>query len=277
MIKVSICCITFNHEPYIRQCLDGFLMQQCDFEYEILIHDDASTDGSPDIIKEYESKYPNVIKPIYRTSNLYSQGVRTINRFNFERASGEYIALCEGDDYWTDPYKLQRQVELLENNPDIVFCSHNVNRVNADNDLIQKSEGERAIAYYQPNEIIHNFFPTLSLVFRNVDLGYTENLRNAFNGDAVLTSLLSLHGGAAHAGFVGANYRVHKKGVFSRNTYLVNLKKSIETRKMLIGSSKFPEDIVAEIRKDIKRRKYKATKYCVKRFKFLTLLKFILK
>jgi len=116
---VSVSCITYNHEPYIRQCLDGFLMQQCDFEYEILIHDDASTDGTSEIIREYQEKYPEIIKPIIQTENQWSQGVRGIMaKFNFSRARGKYIALCEGDDYWTDPLKLQKQVDFLENNPE---------------------------------------------------------------------------------------------------------------------------------------------------------------
>src|SRR5690554_4624359 len=115
---VSISCITYNHAPYIRQCLEGFLMQQCDFEYEILIHDDASTDGTSDIIREYQKKYPEIIKPIIQKENQWSQGVRgMMARFNFPRAKGKYIALCEGDDYWTDPLKLQKQVDFLEKNP----------------------------------------------------------------------------------------------------------------------------------------------------------------
>src|SRR5690625_3999133 len=99
---VSISCITYNQSSYIRQCLDGFLMQKCNFKFEVLIHDDASTDNTADIIKEYQAKYPDIIKPIYQAENQYSKGVRGINiRFNFPRAQGKYIALCEGDDYWT--------------------------------------------------------------------------------------------------------------------------------------------------------------------------------
>src|SRR5690606_25359461 len=103
---------------FIRQCLDGIFMQKCNFEYEILIHDDASTDDTQKIIKEYQQKYPEIIKPILQTENQYSKGVRGIMaRFNFPRAKGKYIALCEGDDYWTDPLKLQKQIDFLENNP----------------------------------------------------------------------------------------------------------------------------------------------------------------
>lgn len=122
-ILVSVCSITYNHEPYIRQCLEGFIMQQCDFKFEVLIHDDASTDGTQEIIKEFQEKYPDIIKPIFQTENQWSKGIRGITaKFNFPRAKGKYIALCEGDDYWTDPLKLQKQVDFLEENSKIKFC-----------------------------------------------------------------------------------------------------------------------------------------------------------
>ena len=114
-IMVSIVCATYNHVNYIRQCLDSFLMQKTNSAYEILIHDDASTDGTSDIIKEYEKEYPNIIKPIYQVENQYSKGLSPTMVYNFPRAKGKYIAMCEGDDYWTDPLKLQKQVDILEN------------------------------------------------------------------------------------------------------------------------------------------------------------------
>src|SRR5690606_22666379 len=133
-IIVSICCITYNHEPYIRECLDGFMMQECDFAFEVLIHDDASTDSTQDIMREYQEKYPDIIKPIIQTENQYSKGIRTIqSTYNFSRAKGKYIALCEGDDYWTDPFKLQKQVDFLEANPDCSVCFHAARHQRADN------------------------------------------------------------------------------------------------------------------------------------------------
>ena len=120
---VSICCITYNHEPYIVQTLDGFLMQKTSFPFEILIHDDASTDRTADIIREYEKKFPNLIKPIYQKENQYSKGFTSVSEtWNFPRAQGKYIALCEGDDYWIDENKLQMQVDFLENNPEYGMC-----------------------------------------------------------------------------------------------------------------------------------------------------------
>lgn len=123
---VSICCITYNHEPYIEDALEGFLIQETDFPFEILIHDDASTDRTAEIIREYEAKYPTLIKPIYQTENQYSKGMRINPIFNYPRAHGKYIATCEGDDYWTDLFKLKKQVCFLENNPTYSMCSHSV-------------------------------------------------------------------------------------------------------------------------------------------------------
>ena len=115
-IIISVCCLTYNHEKYIRECLEGFINQKTDFTFEVLIHDDASTDKTAEIVREYEVKYPEIIKPIYQSENQYSKGVSLSSAFNFPRAKGKYIAMCEGDDYWTDPYKLQKQVNFLENN-----------------------------------------------------------------------------------------------------------------------------------------------------------------
>ena len=123
---VSIGCVTFNHENYIAQAIESFLIQETSFPVEILIYDDASTDTTPEIIREYESAYPDVIMPIYQTENQFSKKqVRGINlRFNFSRARGKYMAMCEGDDYWTESLKLQKQVDFLEANPEYVLCQH---------------------------------------------------------------------------------------------------------------------------------------------------------
>ena len=124
-IVVSVICNTYNHEKYVRDALESFVAQKTNFEYEILVHDDASTDGTADIIREYEGKYPNLIKPIYQTENQYSKGVLVGITYQYPRAKGKYIALCEGDDYWIDLLKLQKQVDYMESHPDCTFCFTN--------------------------------------------------------------------------------------------------------------------------------------------------------
>lgn len=131
-IMVSVICAAYNHEPYIKQCLEGFVSQKTNFKFEVLIHDDASTDKTADIIREYETKYPDIIKPIYQTENQYSKGIRIGKKFIYPRLSGKYIAWCEGDDYWCDENKLQEQFEALENHPECVMCVHHTACVNED-------------------------------------------------------------------------------------------------------------------------------------------------
>lgn len=115
---VTIQCITYNHEPYIRQCLEGFVMQKTNFRFEAIVHDDASTDGTAVIVKEYAEKYPDIIKPIFETENQYSKHDGSLSRIMDEHTHGKYVAICEGDDYWIDPLKLQKQVDFLEANPE---------------------------------------------------------------------------------------------------------------------------------------------------------------
>lgn len=121
---VSIICNAYNHEKYIAEALESFVMQKTSFPFEILVHDDASTDKTASIIQRYYNKYPQMIRPIFQKENQYSKGKRIISQIQFPRAQGEYIALCEGDDYWTDPYKLQRQIDALKRNPDLKMCAH---------------------------------------------------------------------------------------------------------------------------------------------------------
>jgi Glycosyltransferases involved in cell wall biogenesis len=131
-IMVSICCITYNHEKYIADAIESFLMQRTDFPYEIILHDDASTDSTADIIRRYESKYPNRIKGIYQEENQYSQKINIFKEYLFPRANGKYIALCEGDDYWIDRNKLQLQVNYMQCNPYCSLCFHAAKVVSKD-------------------------------------------------------------------------------------------------------------------------------------------------
>ena len=123
---LSICSLVYNHENFLRKCLDGFAMQKTNFPIEVVIHDDASTDKSADIIREYVERYPHIQwRPFYQVENQMSQGKR-FSLHTFSKVRGKYVALCEGDDYWTDPLKLQKQVDFLEANPDFSTCFHPV-------------------------------------------------------------------------------------------------------------------------------------------------------
>lgn len=121
-LMVTIRCITFNQASYIRDCLDGFVMQKTNFRFEAIVHDDASTDGNAEIIKVYGEKYPNIIKPILEKENQWSKRDGSLSRIMEANTHGKYVALCEGDDYWIDPLKLQKQVDFLEAHPEYSMC-----------------------------------------------------------------------------------------------------------------------------------------------------------
>jgi len=124
-MKVSVYCTVYNHGNYLRSALEGFVRQKTDFDFEVFVHDDASTDNSADIIREYAEKYPNIIKPIIQSENQMSKGVKIFSNILLPQMKGEYIASCEGDDYWCDDEKLQKQVDYLDAHPEYTACVHN--------------------------------------------------------------------------------------------------------------------------------------------------------
>lgn len=128
-ILVSIICATFNHGKYIRRCLEGFVSQKIDFPFEIIVHDDASTDDTAQVIREFEARYPDIIRPIYQTENQYSQKINIKQAHIMPIIRGQFVALCEGDDFWTDENKLQRQVDAMLAHPECRMCTHKVAEV----------------------------------------------------------------------------------------------------------------------------------------------------
>ena len=124
-VKVSVLCTTYNHEPYIRRCLEGFVSQETDFPFEVLVNDDASSDGTAAVVREFAERYPGIIRPFLQEKNLYSQGINIYDAVFYPVVRGEYIAACEGDDCWIDPHKLQRQADFLDAHPDYSACVHN--------------------------------------------------------------------------------------------------------------------------------------------------------
>lgn len=165
---VSITCITFNQELYIEDALRGFLVQKTDFPIEILIHDDASTDGTADIIRKYEREYPNIIKPILQTENQYSKKISIDSTFNYSRAKGIYIAICEGDDYWTNEHKLQQQFNFMQRRSDISFTCHNAYIHDLSNSSKYLFNKKLSTGMYTTKDLLNKewFVPTASLFIR---------------------------------------------------------------------------------------------------------------
>lgn len=222
---VSIECITYNHEPYIRQTIEGFLMQKTSFPFEIIIHDDASTDQTQKIIHEYEVCYPDLIKPIYQTRNQYSQHINFTRLFIDPKVMGKYVAFCEGDDYWIDSHKLQKQVDYMEANPDCSMTMH------ASNIMI-----EEAVCYddvrsdhevdYTTEECIKRgggYWATASLVCRaQYALEYPVYRELTSTGDSALIMHMALNGRVHYFPEIMAVHRTFHVGSWSAN-HLNNL------------------------------------------------------
>lgn len=213
---VSISCITYNHEPYIAQTLDGFLMQKTDFPFEVLIHDDASTDRTADIIREYEAKFPKLIKPIYQKENQYSKGFTSVSAtWNFPRAKGKYIALCEGDDYWIDENKLQIQVDFLENNPEYGMCFHDAVVVNELENEVDSFSYHVIEKDYSATELFENWVvPTASMLFKKEILCYKlADRKNFIAGDIVLVEQACVYGKVHGFKKKMSVYRIQENGL----------------------------------------------------------------
>ncbi|MFZ4263627.1 glycosyltransferase family 2 protein [Sphingobacterium sp. HJSM2_6] len=166
-VMVSICCITYNHEKYIAQAIEGYLMQQTTFKFEIIIGEDCSTDNTRKIVDEYVLKYPDKIKLITSESNV---GVHKNSLRVNKEVRGKYLTQCDGDDYWTDPLKLQKQVDFLEQNPEYVICCHYTKRIKEDNEIYYMNLNPKPIIYSFEDILFDNDFETVlnSLLFRNI-------------------------------------------------------------------------------------------------------------
>lgn len=232
-ILVSIHCLTYNHEKFIAEAIDSFLMQKTNFKFEILLHDDASTDRTQEIIKQYELQYPELIKPIYQTENQYSKGnsVNAVNLINLNRAKGKYIAVCEGDDYWIDPYKLQKQVEYMEKNPDCSLCVHGGYIVSAAKKTRQSSKRpSEKNKLFTVEEVIEGgggLFLTNSMLFpKNYAFERPAYLQNAPVGDYSYAIHLALMGKVYYIDEMMSAYRVGHSGTWTAREF-----NSIENKK----------------------------------------------
>lgn len=219
---VAIHCLVYNHEPYLRDCFEGFIMQQTNFPFVVIVHDDASTDESAAIIREYEAKYPH-FKPIYEKENLYQKGgfgaINEIMNKAIDACGAKYIAMCEGDDYWIDSLKLQKQVDFLETHASYGFIGTKCkilreNRFFSDtSQLPQRNPIDGVILYgdvFYSYAIYGPVARTCSLLYRKslLDDEFDSN-----SGDYYMQALLASKSLYASLNSISSVYRVHNKGV----------------------------------------------------------------
>lgn len=255
-IMVSIVCDAYNHEKYIADALEGFVMQKTNFAFEVLVHDDASTDRTAEIIRDYEKRYPDLIKPIYETENQYSKDDGSLERIQYGRVKGKYIALCEGDDYWTDEYKLQQQYDYMESHQECSCVAHmamtydlrkHKMRPFTDYDFSTPRNCELSAEQIIEKEML--LFPTASMFFRKIYYDINADfLKTVHNYDYVYQILLATEGTVYVIPKVMSVYRLGVKGSWTErvgwndNACIEYLKKAIETLEKINEYRKYKFD-----------------------------------
>ena len=227
--KVSVCITTYNHEKYISQAIDSVLMQKTDFEFEILVGEDDSSDSTRAIVKGYSEKHPDKIRLFLndRENVIFIDG-RPTGRWNFinniHRARGDYIALLDGDDYWTDELKLQKQINFLDSNHNYSGCFHDT--------LIQESAEEKLWRVYAKNDftLVDTFstvalFHANSFVFKNYDLSLPDWFTKVVSADMALFSIVAARGNLKRLGEVMSVYRKHDGGITACENLISNYHK----------------------------------------------------
>lgn len=196
--KVSVVCITYNHGPYLRQALDGVLMQKTDFPFEVLLGEDCSPDNSREILREYEGLHPGFFRMFYREKNM---GATSNWADLFLRAKGEYIITLETDDYWTDPDKLQKQVDFLDSHKSYIGCADNCVEINEKGEFVRRSFDmwNGGSDFTLQDFLTHGFLcQTTALMYRNFRISGEDysifTKASSIVGDLTLLSLLLLKG-----------------------------------------------------------------------------------
>ncbi|MGY3724760.1 Glycosyl transferase family 2 [Granulicatella balaenopterae] len=239
-MKVSVYCLVYNHEKYLRDALNGFVNQDVNFEFEVFVHDDASTDNSVQIIKEYEKKYPHIIKPIYQKENKYSKGIKIFDKYIYPKMQGEYIAVCEGDDYWCDIHKLQKQVDFLDSHKNYIACVHNTKLIDLYKNGIEiikyDNDAERDITFENALEGVKGSYHISSLMYRYEYGRKTPKFFDMINvGDYPMGIYLTMSGKVRYLNEVMSVYRYGTDGSWTSRTGISTLNEKINEKKQLIN------------------------------------------
>ena len=235
-VKVMIHCLVYNHEPYLRDCLEGFVSQKTDFPFKAIVHDDCSTDGSAAIIREYAEKYPHIIEPIYETENQWRKG--TLNSIMYGAILGRspYIAYCEGDDYWIDPYKLQKQVDYMDAHPECTMTCSNVELLTPKGIINDSDKRKNEWFFHEKSklmsteEVIHTCGHTCTLMIRSALFdAYPEVCKKCGVGDYPLQIYAALQGTVYCFAEKTSVYRFQTPSSYTTNykTYTAKLKSKI--------------------------------------------------
>jgi glycosyltransferase involved in cell wall biosynthesis len=226
-MKLSVLMMTYNHDKFIAQALDSVLMQEVNFEYEIIIGEDCSQDNTREILLKYQNKYPDKIRLLLHEKNIGAAG----NQIACMKAcTGEYIAMLEGDDYWTDPHKLQKQVDFLESNHDYTLCFHSVSILNSDGCMIHQSrETYQNKDTFSFEDYINGFYNhTCSLLIRNDQLAFTPIYEGILPPRDNTIQLLSAEkGNAYYIDKVMSCYRIHVNGCWTTLSEVERLKEGM--------------------------------------------------
>lgn len=236
-VVVSVLCTAYNHEKYIARCIESIVGQCCKYDFELLIHDDASTDRTREIIEVYASRYPEIIRPIYQKENCFSRGISITNTEFLPRARGKYFAICEGDDYWCDQEKLEKQVSFLESHDEYTAVVHAGKYINEDGsetgNLFQAYPSSRDVK--MEDAIERWLVPTASFVYRSRLMRSGNPIKgNAPCGDVPLLLFLLLEGKVKYMNEVMSAYRLNSESSISRALIEGGVEKQIARVESLI-------------------------------------------
>lgn len=246
-LLVSVFCTTYNHEFYIEQALDSFLMQKTDFEFEIIIHDDASTDNTKAILINYRNKFPNKIKLILQEENIFNnKDLDCFIDFAFPIMTGEFIAFCEGDDYWIDHLKLQTQVDLMLQNLEYSFSAHNTYENKDDLSIRLFSSKKNKVEYSLEDFLKNNLIHTSSVLFRKSDIPkelFSNEYKQLFYKDWIINLLLLKEKKMIYIPNIMSVRRMHSQSMWGPKDYSYLAQKTIDVFEIVISANWFNLEI----------------------------------